>query len=44
MLIGTEALRHAIADLQIRVSKAREYIHSNDGKIEANDREIEWNR
>ena len=33
MLIGTEALRHAIADLQLRVGKAREYIHSNDGKI-----------
>lgn len=44
MLIGTEALRHAIADLQLRVGKAREYIHSNDGKIEANDREINWNR
>ena len=44
MLIGTEALREAIAGLQRRVGDARTYIHSNDSSIEANDREIEWNR
>jgi len=44
MLIGTEALREAIAALQKRVSSARQYIHSNDGAIDRNDREIAWNR
>lgn len=44
MLIGTEALRVAVANLQARVSAARDMVHSNDGKIEANDREISWNR
>ena len=44
MLIGTEALRAAIAGLQSRVGSARQYVHSNDSQIEANDREIEWNR
>lgn len=33
MLIGTEALREAIAGLQSRVSTARNYVHENDDKI-----------
>ena len=44
MLIGTEALREAIAGLQSRVGSARQFVHSNDDKINGNDLEIEWNR
>merc|ERR1719148_209187 len=44
MLIGTEALRESISGLQSRVGSARQFVHSNDDKINGNDLEIEWNR
>lgn len=44
MLIGTEALRESIAQLQDRVYHARIHVSNNDGDIDENDSDIEDNR
>lgn len=43
MMIGTEALREAIAALEDRIANAREYVKANDRQIDVNDKEIEKN-
>ena len=44
MLIGTEALRESIANLQYRVHAANKQVAQNDSNIDVNDQEIAWNR
>ena len=44
MLIGTEALREAIAKLQERVHEARQAVRNNDKAIDNNDMDISYNR
>lgn len=43
MMIGTEALREAIATLEDRIAHAREYVKNNDHEIDVNDGKIEVN-
>ena len=44
MLIGTEALRESISNLQYRVHAANRQVAENDSNIDVNDQEIVWNR
>jgi hypothetical protein len=44
MLIGTEALREAIAGLEERVAHAHQHVHENDEDIDENNSDIDDNR
>jgi len=44
MMIGTEALRVAIASLENRVASAHILIHDNDDFLDENNSDIEDNR
>ena len=44
MLIGTEALRESISNLQYRVHTANRKVTDNDKELDTNDEEMNWNR